>query len=192
MEALLQELPNLVGSKPLVVTPLGDEDEDEDLTPVLEWIADQPGQLYSETRIDFGQPYGFENLTGTGDLTWVEPHRLTIGDLKFGRGIVEVESNRQLMVYLAGAINRFGPRDEYRLVILQPRAWHEDGAIREYVVSHAEFLVFEFDLVEAIEANYGNGKCHAGDHCRKFCPALGTCVEARRHARQRLTAEADE
>lgn len=157
-----------------------EDDEYDDLLPMIEWVYDQPGELFLESRIDFGQQFGYVDLTGTTDLVLAEPSRLTIGDLKYGRHVVEIEddlgrTNRQLMTYLSGAVARFGKAEEYRLVILQPRAWHRDGPIREKIISHSELEVFNFELEEAIAANYQGGECTPGPWCRPYCPALKTC-----------------
>lgn len=168
-----------------------DDDEYDDLLPMIEWVEKQPGELYLETRFDFGESMGYVGLTGTGDVTLVEPDRLTIVDLKYGRGIVEVEDargvpNRQLMVYLSGAVNAFGPRDSYRLAILQPRAWHKKGPIRTRDVSPAELSVFQFDLENAIEGNYKGAPCTTGPHCREWCAAQSSCRALARQALQRF------
>lgn len=157
-----------------------DDSEYDHLVECVEWIERQPGHLYSEARLDFGEGFGYVGLTGTVDVALVEPDRLTIADLKYGRMLVEVRDsngrlNPQLMTYLVAAINRFGKRDRYRLAILQPRAYHEDGPIRVVEVSPAELEVFLFDLERAIDANYNDGAHEPGDHCRKFCTAMPTC-----------------
>lgn len=171
-----------------VVLPadLFEEDHDEDLVPMLEWVNAQPGELYLETQVDFGDVFGFVGLTGTADILLVEEDRITIADLKYGRGVVEVNRNPQLMAYLFGAVQKFGRRNRYRLTILQPRAWHPDGPIRSYEVSGDDLEVFAFELQEAIEANYGNGKLYAGSHCRYYCEVFGRCPEAAKEARRRL------
>jgi hypothetical protein len=167
--------------------PLTDaDDEYDDLLPCLEWVEQQPGELHLETRVDVGAQFGYVGLTGTMDIVLVEPDRITVADLKYGRGLVEVKGNHQLMNYLVGVVDRFGSRQEYRLVILQPRAWHPDGSIREHTVSHAELEVYKFDLENAIEANYRGGQCNPGDHCRKYCEALSSCKAVAQVGRRRL------
>lgn len=167
------------------------DDEYDDLMQCVEWIEDQPGSLYPETRMDFGEGMGYVGLTGTVDVTLVEEDRLTIADLKYGRNVVEVQDkagrlNPQLMTYLVGAINRFGPRPRYRLAVLQPRAWHKDGPIRVVDVTAAQLAVFMFELEEAIEANYKGGDCNVGPWCRNFCPALASCRAVVLEGRRRL------
>lgn len=194
LEELLQSLPRYVDLRPdSPPSDFGEHEFDEDLQEIFEWIQDQPGVLYSETKVDFGARFGYVGLTGTVDIILDEPTRLTLPDLKFGRGLVEVEKNPQLMTYLSGAVDRFGPRPNYSLFILQPRAYHPLGPIRKYDVSHDELVVFQSELLDAIEANYGNGECNPGDHCRKYCPALPSCRAARQHSRRRFqTAGEDE
>lgn len=186
------EKPIPVQRQVILPTDLFEEDHDEDLVPMLEWIGDQPGDLFLETRVDFGSAFGFEGLGGTADILLVETDRITIADLKFGRGVVEVDRNPQLLTYLFGAAQLFGPRPFYRLVILQPRAWHPDGPIREYTVSSDELAVFGFELEEAVRANYGNGALSAGPHCRHYCDVFGRCKEAAMEARRRLARTPEE
>lgn len=168
-----------------------DDDEFDHLMECVEWVQQQPGALLPESRVDFGEGLGYVGLTGTADITLVEPDRLTIGDLKYGKQLVEVRDERgwpnpQLMCYLVGAINKFGPRPEYRLVILQPRAPHPQGPIRETRVTQAELNVFLFDLENAIEGNYRNNECTPGPWCRQYCDALPSCRAFVMAGRQRL------
>lgn len=157
-----------------------EDDEFDDLMTVVEWVEAQPGLFFLEHRVDCGAPFGFVDQEGTVDITILEPRRLTIADLKFGRVPVNVVDefgryNAQLMDYLVGAVHKHGPRDFYRLVILQPRAFHKDGPIREVIVPHAALEVFKFELEEAMEANFKGGECTPGPWCRPYCPALGSC-----------------
>jgi hypothetical protein len=153
------------------------------LQTCVDWVKDQEGDLLIERRVDFGSGFGYVGLTGTADNILVHPDHLTIADLKYGRGVVEVADNLQLMVYLVGAVEEFGPRPNYRLVILQPRPYHKDGPIREHWVTHAQFIEFRTALEKAIEQNY-NPKAQAtvGEHCRKWCNALGSCRAAAKYS----------
>jgi hypothetical protein len=146
----------------------------------VEWINEQTfEEKFIEHRVDFGAPFDFVDLTGTADVILAHPKHLTVADLKYGRGLVEVEDNFQLKTYLVGAVHRFGRRDRYRLVILQPRAYHDNGPIRETWVSDEELQEFEVQLEAAIAANYDpKSKPTAGAHCRHFCKALGRCPAA--------------
>ncbi len=171
--------------------PIPDEFYDY-LTPCVEWVQDQPGLLYCEERVDFGAWAGFVDLTGTSDLIIVDNDMLTIGDLKYGRGVVEVKST-QLMCYLVGAIEKFGLKPVYRLAILQPRAWHMDGTIRELLVYPDEVEVFKEYLAEAMRANYDpRSVATPGEHCQHFCKALGSCKAVSTHLINRFKEFVDE
>lgn len=160
---------------------------EEDLIPLLEWTWNQPGVIHEEDSLDYGQAFGYVGLTGTSDIVIEDPACLTVADLKYGRGVVEVESekdgfNPQLMIYLVGAVEKYGPREAYRLVILQPRAHHPDGPIREVYLSHLALVEFKVHLLKALEANYLKGSLVAGDHCRKWCRALAICPAVKEQA----------
>lgn len=168
----------LTGAMNLV--DLDDKIMSDHLFMCTEWIREQAGELLVEEQVDYGATFGFVNLTGTVDNILVHPKHLTIADLKYGKNvIVEVENNLQLMCYLIGAIHKFGQRQTYRLVILQPRAYHPKGPIREWFVSNAEVMEFRLKLEEAIEGNFNpKSKPVVGEYCRHWCKALGRCPAA--------------
>ena len=165
----------------------GETEFDEDLLPLVEWVHSQEGAKYYERTVDWGAELGgFVDLTGTVDVTIVADDCITVADLKYGRGLVEVEENPQLMTYLSGLVDLHGRRKFYRLAILQPRAYHKDGPVRIYELDNEELDGFRSRLLIAVKANFGNGQPVAGDHCRKFCPALASCREVIFAARRRL------
>jgi hypothetical protein len=169
------------------IADLDNEEMADFLMSCVDWIMDQPGERYVEQKVDFGAAFGFVDLTGTSDLILVTDDCITIGDLKYGRGLVEVEENLQLLTYLVGAVHRFGQRPTYRLVILQPRVKHDDGPIREFTIDNDKFLEFRAQLEKAIEGNYNPRSKHTvGPWCRKWCKGLGTCPAARRHSLELL------
>lgn len=61
---------------------------------------------------------------------------LLLYDFKFGRRIVEVFENYQLIEYVAGVLDEAGVCDDRSIMvtvkIVQPRAFHRDGAIRSW------------------------------------------------------------
>jgi hypothetical protein len=149
------------------------------LAGCIEWVQAQEGELHVETRVDFGETFGLVDLTGTADVIVDSPDELLVADLKYGRYLVEVTDNLQLMIYLVGAVHRFGQRPSYRLAILQPRAWHDQGTIRVTTVSNSQYLAFREQLGEAIARQYDpRSKPVPGDHCRRYCNALGSCPGA--------------
>jgi hypothetical protein len=153
------------------------------LTECVDWVKRQPGELFVESRVDFGGVFDYVDLGGTADVILVADDHLTIGDLKYGRNVVEVPGNLQLLCYLVGAVALHGPRPKYRLAILQPRARHPDGPIREWWIADEDLQAFQVKLEKAIDANYNpKSQPTVGEYCRKFCKALGTCPAAARHS----------
>lgn len=149
------------------------------LSSCAEWVEDQVesllGVLHVEEPLDFGAPFGYVDLTGTADVLIVSSETLLLGDLKYGVAPVEVEGNLQMLTYLVGAVHQHGPRPRYTLAVLQPRAAHPDGRIRTWELDHSRLEAFAVELDRAIAGNYLGGPAKVGDHCRKYCPALGCC-----------------
>jgi hypothetical protein len=153
------------------------------LMPCVEWTKEQAGDLHVEQKVDFGDPFDFVGLTGTSDLIIVARDSITIADLKYGRGVVEVRDNTQLLIYLVGAVHKFGRRPSYTMAILQPRAWHCDGPIRTWTITDDELKAFEARLQTAIEGSYNpKSPLVPGDHCQHYCKALGRCKAAKKYS----------
>lgn len=163
--------------------PYYDSDMDRYTTGYAEYVAellaeakeeDPMAQLLPETRVDFSRyvPSGF----GTADALILSNKRITVVDLKYGRGVpVSAKGNSQLALYALGAYDAYSflyTPPMARLVIYQPRIDHiEYGDIplqtlidwgTEYVAPRAK---------AAIE---GSGKFDPGDHCR-WCRARIRC-----------------
>jgi hypothetical protein len=157
------------------------------LQSCVDWVdyeAEKMGALYqhAETRVDFGSKFGYVGLTGTADLILVSDDEILIGDLKYGRGLVEAKGNTQMLTYLVGAVEMFGPRKQYTLAILQPRGNHFDGPIRTATVTPDELKEFEAVLEKAIAMNYADGPYTVGAHCRNYCAAIGKCRAVAAHS----------
>jgi hypothetical protein len=109
-------------------------------------------------------------------------------DYKHGAGITkEVKDSRQCLQYASGFL--YGPDtpinkdeiDKVIIVIVQPRAFHKDGAVREWETTTWkvwEYLIsLENAIYDALQSDAplvpdDNGK--TTDHCR-FCPANFFC-----------------
>jgi hypothetical protein len=172
-------------TRQLDIVDVDDPELADGLGLCLDWVNDQAGIVHAEVEVDFGAKFGFVDLFGTSDIVIDHSSDLTVADLKYGRGLVEVAGNTQLMIYLSGAVAKFGRRPQYRLAILQPRGNHPDGPTRECIVTNAELDKFEQELGYAISMNYhprGNPK--VGDHCRAYCKALGSCPAVAAHSIQ--------
>ena len=160
---------------------------DEDMwfyvTPIAKDLLERSNgnQISCEVRIDFMTRAGIL-LRGQYDACWYDQqHRtLYVPDLKYGYGIVEVEENWQLITYAIGKmvalVNAGLPCPEvYILEIQQPRAYHPEGAARQWVISHAQMM----EYYEKIEARFariaaGDRELQTGPKC-KYCRAAPVC-----------------
>lgn len=161
---------------------LDNEEMFDALSMCMEWLEKQPGTKHAELRMDFGEEFGFVDLFGTSDLVIDDEECLTVADLKYGKGLVEAPENYQLLIYLLAAVRKFGTRKKYRLVILQPRANHFDGPIREWTFGQNTLDAFRIVIGEAIHQNYNRGTPTVGAHCRKYCKAQGSCPALAEHS----------
>lgn len=143
---------------------------------------------------------------GTCDATIIKPHRgeIEVVDLKNGRGIVEVNGNKQTRTYALLALlnapkDLVNQIDQVKVTIVQPRAPHKDGRIRSETFHIAELIEWTSELLKAmnrsalaLEAfNMINGsrtmfdewasKVLTPGNCT-FCPALGICPAVRKKA----------
>lgn len=149
-----------------------------------QYLVQNPGsEWYPEQRLSWGALFRLPFLTGTSDLCIVNSEELVINDYKHGKGMmVEVEDNNQLRIYLLGALQKYGEREQYRLVVSQPRAQHQDGPVRETTISKMELRTFMNEVEHAVKENLSlKGKRKAGEHCRHWCPAAATCREYAEH-----------
>jgi hypothetical protein len=127
-------------------------------------------------------------MFGTADciIYGKESGTLYVIDYKHGQGIaVEVEDNAQLKYYALGAILEIGekaPVNKVITVVVQPRAMHPDGPVREYSYSRDEIMDFGTELIDAAhEAMKPDAARISGKHCT-FCLAAGTCSALRNNA----------
>jgi len=141
----------------------------------LDTVRSVPGKLLVEAH--FKLPHHPE-FWGTADAVIVGDGKLTVIDLKAGRGVaVEADYNGrvnpQLGFYALGAMSLF-PDVRFReieIVIVQPRF----GGVKRRVTSVAELedLADEM-LAAATNAVSDTPRFEAGSHC-KFCLARQTC-----------------
>ena len=140
---------------------------------------------------------------GTGDAVLYFPHlkMLEIIDLKFGRGVVDVEGNPQLRTYGVGALLAFPDLDvkTVKVTIVQPRAPVKGETIRSEEFYVADLIDWTNDLLGAMKkAKRALDEFEAIDGSRtlfdewaqqwlkpgacKFCRAEGFCPALRRRA----------
>jgi hypothetical protein len=137
-------------------------------------------QLYVEKKFDLS--WLRHDMWGTNDAAIaVKDEELIVIDLKFGAGVVvEVEENSQLMYYGLGALKELnGNFETVRLVIIQPRARHARGPIREWVLDASTLMNWAKELGQAAdETRNPQAPLSPGDWCR-FCDASGVCPSLR-------------
>lgn len=130
-----------------------------------------------ETRVD--NPEFHPDFGGTADFTAVGPAFIHVVDLKYGAGIAkDAKDNPQIMYYAYGKLLQLEPDLPIHvgLSIVQPRAFHSDGPIREVWLSVDELKAWgETKLRPAmLRVDEPDRPLKAGDHCR-FCPAMKVC-----------------
>lgn len=131
--------------------------------------------------IEYGicQPKIHEQFYGRLDFGSVTKELVDITDLKGGEGIVvEPEENPQLMYYAFGLLANFDSMaDDFpvRLRIVQPRAFHAAGPVREWMTTVGFIRAWVRDhLVPAMERTAFDTDLDPGPWCR-FCPAKLVC-----------------
>lgn len=145
-------------------------------------------KMYVEQRVF--PPGVTSEASGTSDVIIVVPSLRTVYviDFKHGQGVAkDAEENKQMLQYGAGAIFGDNPlcdpnqTSHVVLVIIQPRAFHKDGPIREWDTIPYRIWEYIGELEQAITKNEqpdaplrpdDNGK--TTDHCR-FCDAKTVC-----------------
>ena len=109
---------------------------------------------------------------------------LYVWDYKYGHEYVDVFENWQLINYTAGILEKLeinGLIDQHTTVhfrIAQPRSFHRDGPIREWVVNASD-LRGHFNILQnnAHKALSNDAEIHTGNHC-KYCSARHACDPA--------------
>lgn len=151
---------------------------------VLLWVE----RRFSLAKLDPPAP-----MFGTSDVVTYDPlaKLLTVIDLKYGRGVVvEVDDNPQVLYYGLGALLEIeesfpeykGEIHDIKLVIVQPRAMHTEGAVRSVTVSYQDLVAFAVTLLEkAAETQVEDAPLNPGDWCR-WCRAAPVCPALHKQA----------
>lgn len=142
-----------------------------------ETLAGDPAAvLLTEQRVDFSDivPGGF----GTSDVVIIGGGRVTVIDLKYGKGVpVSAKDNPQIRLYAIGAINAFDlvyDFDRVKMAIYQPRL----DSVTEEELSVDDLKAWAEAVVKpaAKAAASDDPPYHPGDWCAShFCPGAGAC-----------------
>lgn len=145
----------------------------------VDWCLMVDGEMYIERKVDFSVLTPIPNQTGTSDCIVIQPRRLVVSDLKYGKGVqVYAENNPQGLLYAYGAFLEFDwlyGFEEIEIRICQPRLEHFDSWIitREDLLAFGEYVKERAALAWSLDAPRvaGSKQC---TFCRvkADCPAM--------------------
>jgi hypothetical protein len=125
-------------------------------------------KVYGEQTLDIPETGEF----GTTDVCLVTDTLIHIIDHKNGYVPVDIYLNPQLLLYLCGAIAKYGERKHYRISISQPNYVHADGMFRSMDISQEQLDWFRNEVAVAMSRD----DIIAGKHCKTtYCPHRGSC-----------------
>lgn len=158
--------------------------------------AENVGEVMQKHAVFGGPNFGIEQQLkiplvheynfGTPDMWIYKPDQFKIylWDFKFGYIIHEVYENWQLLNYLAGLISHLNidglmsQKITVHMRVIQPRAQHRDGPVREWVANMADLRGYINILHgNAHRALSNDAELRTGSHCR-FCSARHACGPA--------------
>lgn len=160
-----------------------DSDMAEHVQKSVDLIRVLPGELYCEVRLPITGITGEPEAFGTADAVILDhaTGRLTVNDLKYGRGVaVDVVENEQLLIYAAAAVKEFEflmPVTEVCMQISQPR----NGGESEWVLPIEE-LRQRTEKISGTADDILNRKQatpQPGEKQCRFCRAKATCPALR-------------
>ena len=137
-----------------------------------------------EKRVHASQLHELSEGTIDNFIYDARNRNLYVNDFKHGHDTVEVFECWQLINYIAGIITLLGFNglDDQTITcyirIVQPRAFHRDGVIREWKIKLSSLRVY-FNILKANihQALSSNATLRTGDHC-KHCCARHACEPA--------------
>lgn len=134
-------------------------------------------EYLTETRVDPGQAIGRTDFWGTADLIGAEPKNRTllVGDLKTGRGRVDVVANDQLLSYAVGALAlvNFKPT-RIVLAIFQPPLLGDVPAVWE-TDAHTLDQFCKFIKKRAALTDVDDHPPQPSEEACLWCPAKQVC-----------------
>ena len=103
---------------------------------------------------------------------------LYVPDYKFGHRYVDAFENWQLIAYAIGSMPSYLPTVHVILQIVQPRSYHRDGPVREWVLSGHDLRDYAGILhAKCVDAESEMAQCVTGPQCYE-CPARHACGAA--------------
>lgn len=136
------------------------------------------GHIDTEVKVNWNTQVGVP-VKARYDIAFVDKNgTLCIEDLKYGFRIVEAENNWQLLAYAIGEVIRRGQVfEKISMKIHQPRAHHEKGTTREWLISYDQLLGYKNQIENRIKAIYeGERTLQTSEHCRYCEKAAESCT----------------
>jgi hypothetical protein len=152
--------------------------------------ADRPAPVIHKTEAKVSAAASIDpECKGTADkIVYQRGNKLIVRDLKYGRGVVEVEENEQMSVYAVAAMDSEAgwAFDSVELVVDQPRAKHEDGRERRWTTTPAALKEFAARAkAAAAETRNPKAELKAGPWCQStFCPVRTKCPAVHKQAQE--------
>lgn len=142
--------------------------------------SDKGPQVVHKTEAEVAATSIDPECKGTADkIVYRRGKKLIVRDLKFGRGVVEVEENEQMSVYAIATMDTEAgwAFEEVELVVDQPRAKHEDGKERRWSTTPDALKEFAIRAkAAAAETRNPQAELKAGPWCQStFCPVRAKC-----------------
>ncbi len=151
------------------------------LDEVRKTLKDLPGStLHVEQSFELRDLH--PEMAGSCDAVVIQPMgKIRVFDYKHGAGkAVDAKDNAQMKFYGCGALRTAWDADELTLTIVQPRAHHKAGPIRDWNVPPADVVAWAQTHLKAKaeEAFSNKARFVAGDHCR-YCRYSPNCEALR-------------
>lgn len=143
----------------------------------VDWCEWLPGKHFVETRVYYSEITPIPKQGGTADHVVCSWQKMTITDLKYGKGhFVEVKGNTQALLYALGFFYEYDFIYDFQTIemrICQPRMQNFDT----WTVTRAELLAFADDAkVKAHRAWALDAPRTPGDKQCQFCRVRATCA----------------
>jgi len=164
------------------------------------------GERLIEVRLPLAPLTGEKDAHGTADALIIGQDKLTVVDLKYGKGVrVEAAHNPQLALYAAAAVQEYGFLCEFKtceLIIHQPRldhlsTWELPVAAQRHLnlesfVGWVQEKALTIHELRAKPTTLSLNHYHVSDEACRFCKAKAHCPALARHVARTVALEFDD
>lgn len=153
------------------------EEMADDVQGYVDMIRKRGGNTRAEHYVALSMhPHIAGTMDATSDTTRNDG-LLYVDDFKYGRRVVEIYQNPQLIIYGSARARAFMPGTirMVQLGVYQPRAFHRDGIYRKWVLSVDELEKLAVDLIDKARACLDpNAPATPGSWC-SHCAGAPVC-----------------